>query len=266
MHGERFYSKLFKGYEEPNNSQIVYNTFATGTDANKFFGERPDRSLRRTNRDEYDRQMNLYNNSSYGKWYNGLSDSQVSSIAEYSGDGYIGINGLLRHQMTEKMVNNWNNFNKNPIQNMIIDIESAIKDFELKEPIRVYRTCENDILENLSLKVGSVFHDDGFGSTSVIADKMASGNIFMEIDVPQGKGLGAWINPLSGAQDKEYEFLLQRGTNYKVKDIRYEGNDTIVSLEVIGNTREDWSFATKEEVIELWKKKGVYDEQDAEKI
>ena len=265
MHGEQYYSKLFKDYEEPTISKQI--TFSNGEDANKYFGKRPERSLRRSDRNEYDRQMEIYNQSSYGQWYNKLSPNQIGSIGEYCGDGYIPMNGLLRHQMTEKMVNAWNNgYGNNLLQDMITEVESAIKDFELRDPIKVYRTCENDVLENLNLKIGTRFHDDGFGSTSVLSKKVASGNIVMEINVPSGKGYGAWVNPLSGAEDKEYEFLLQRGTDYLVKNIRYEGDDTIVSLDVVGNTRNDWSYATREEVIELWKRRGIYDEQSAEKI
>ena len=264
MHGDRFYSKLFENYEEPAISEQI--TFSDGEDANKYFGKRPERSLRRSDREEYDRQMEIYNQSSYGQWHNKLSPNQIGSIGEYCGDGYIPINGLLRHQMTEKMVEAWNGVGNHLVQDMIDEIESAIDEFELRNPLEVYRTCENDVLDNLSLKIGDRFHDDGFGSTSVLKNKVASGNIVMEIDVPSGKGLGAWVNPLSGAEDKEYEFLLQRGTDYLVKNIRYEGDDTIVSLEVVGNTRNDWSYATKEEVIELWKRRGTYDEQSAEKI
>ena len=264
MHGERFYSKLFENYEEPAISEQI--TFSDGEDANKYFGKRPERSLRRSDREEYDRQMEIYNQSSYGQWHNKLSPNQIGSIGEYCGDGYIPINGLLRHQMTEKMVEAWYGVGNHLVQDMIDEIESAIDEFELRNPLRVYRTCENDVLDNLSLKIGDRFHDDGFGSTSVLKNKVASGNIVMEIDVPSGKGLGAWVNPLSGAEDKEYEFLLQRGTDYLVKNIRYEGDDTIVSLEVVGNTRNDWSYATKEEVVELWKRRGIYDEQSAEKI
>ena len=48
--------------------------------------------------------------------------------------------------------------------------------------------------------------------------KQASGNIFMEISVPKGQGVGAWVNPLSG-KPEEYEFLLNRGTDFLVTDI-----------------------------------------------
>ena len=243
-----------------------YKTFSSGEEANKWFGQRPDRALRRTNREEYDRLKEIYDNSMFRTWLDKLSAEQSISISNYSGDAYSGINGLLRHQMTKRMVDEWNATERISIQDMIKNIESAIDEFELREPIKVFRTCENDVLENLKLSKGSVFHDDGFGSTSILSEKVASGNIVMQINVPQGKGYGAWINPLSGAEDEEYEFLLQRGSDYEVKSIVHEGDDTIVELDLLGNTKNDWSYATKQEVIDLWKRRGDYDEDIAKRI
>lgn len=139
---------------------------------------------------------------------------------------------------------------------------SAISKFDLPEDIKVFRTCENDVLEKLQTKIGSTFHDDGFVSTSVVREKQASGNIFMEISVPKGQGVGAWVNPLSG-KPEEYEFLLNRGTDFLVTDIGQDGADTIIRMKVTGRTETEWSYATKEEVIEQWKRRGVYSEESA---
>lgn len=243
-----------------------YRAFASGEDANKYFGQRPEISLRRENREEYDRMREEYENSPYYKWRDGLTGEQAASIGAYSGDAYSGINGLLRHEMTEKMVDAWNETEQISIQDMISNITGAIDAFELNDGIKVYRTCENDVLRNLNLEVGSMFHDDGFGSTSTLSQKVASGDIVMEINVPPGKGRGAWINPLSGAQDEEYEFLLQRGSDYRVRAISKVGEDTVVELDLVGNTIHDYSYATKEEVIKLWKENGTYDEFNAKRI
>lgn len=254
-------------YETPTaEERSNYRSFGTGEEANAYFGRRPERSLRRQDREEYDRQMQAYRESMFGEWYENLTSDQTVSIGSYSGDAYSGINGLLRGEMTEKMVDMWNATESRTIQDMIQNVESAIDNFELKDPIKVYRTCENDVLESLQLSVGSSFHDDGFGSTSVLSKKVASGNIVMEINVPAGKGHGAWINPLSGAEDEEYEFLLQRGSDYVVKGIRTQGEDTIVELDLVGHTINDWHYVSKEEVIDQWKRKGIYDEENAKKI
>lgn len=234
-----------------------YTAFKNGESATEFFGQRPERSLRRTDRELYNQMREAYENSMFGSWNNNLSMDEVASIGAYSGDAYSGINGLLRHCMTEKMVDSWNSTEARSLQDMIQNIDSAISRFDLKSPIKVYRTCEKDVLRNLKLEPGSTFHDDGFVSTSVISEKVASGNIVMEINVPAGKGHGAWINPLSGAQDEEWEFLLQRGSDFRVQSVDSRGDDTVVRLDLLGHTTTDYSYATKEEVIALWRENGI---------
>ena len=235
--------------------------FANGEEANVYFGKRPPRALRRENPEEYSRLRKEFEDSMFGKWYSDLSMDQTLSIGEYSGDSYSGINGLLRHEMTEKMVKAWDAVNSKSLDEMINNITDAIDSFELKDSIKVFRTCEKDVLETLKLEIGSVFHDDGFGSTSVLSEKVASGNVVMEINVPKGKGLGAWINPLSGAEDDEFEFLLQRGSNYKVTGFENRGDDLVVHLDLLGNSKTKWSYASREEVIEIFKRRGLLDEE-----
>lgn len=187
---------------------------------------------------------------------------EEASITNYCGPDYSAINGLLRREMTENQVKLWDDLGNRKISEMISDISSAISKFDLPEDIKVFRTCENDVLEKLQTKIGSTFHDDGFVSTSVVREKQASGNIFMEISVPKGQGVGAWVNPLSG-KPEEYEFLLNRGTDFLVTDIGQDGADTIIRMKVTGRTETEWSYATKEEVIEQWKRRGVYSEESA---
>lgn len=241
--------------------------FSEGDEAYEFFGQYPDRSLRRENRELYDRLRDEYmNKSQFGVWKQTLSDSEYSSISNYTGPDYSAINGLLRHEMTKNQVAMWNQTCRIPVEDMIDDITAAISRFELKSDIMVYRTCENDVLENLKLKVGSTFHDNGFGSTSVTTRKKAGGNIVMQITVPKGKGVGAWVNPLNpyeGSDRDEYEFLLNRGTDYLVTGVEKIDGDTIVKMKVVGRTETSWSYASKEEVVELWKKRGIYDEGNA---
>lgn len=244
-------------------NEPVYQKFQSGEDAVAYFGARPERALRRTDREEYDRQKRAYEESMEGRWRDKLTLEQESAIGMYSGDSYSGINGLLRGEMTERQVGEWDKYesDEHKIQNMIPNIESAIGEFELDSPIKVFRTCEEDIFIENDIKVGSVFKDKGFVSTSTLQEKVASGNVVMEIDVPAGKGNGAWINSLSGAQDEEYEFLLQRGSQFEVSEIEKVGQDTVIKMKWIGAEPEPIEYASKEQVIELWKKKGVSDDQ-----
>ena len=244
----------------------TYSAFADGKQASQFFGEKPPRSLRRENREEYDRLLEEYRQSSFGSWYNGLSDEETTSIGEYSGDGYSGINGLLRGHMTEKMVKAWDDVSSIGIREMVDHIDDSISRFELKNGIKVYRTCEKDVFESLSTQVGSKFVDDGFVSTTVLNKKVASGNVFMEIDVPPGTGRGAWINPLSGSADEEWEFLLQRGSVFEITDVSDVGDDIVVKMKWTGIEKKDIKFASREDVIAWQKRNGLYDETEEYRI
>jgi hypothetical protein len=251
---------------KPVQPAVQYKQFETGESANAYFGERPPRSLRRENREEYDRLRAEYQESMYGAWEAGLTSDESVSIANYSGDAYSGINGLLRKQMTEKMVDAWDATERMGIRGMIENIDSAISKFELKAPIRVYRTCERDVLDALRAEPGATFRDNAFVSTSALSKKVASGNVVMEINVPPGKGHGAWINPLSGAMDEEYEFLLPRGSEFMITGVEQRGADTVLKMDFIGSQKQPIEYATREEVIERWKRLGIYSEDNANKI
>lgn len=245
---------------------VQYKRFDSGDAANEYFGQRPPRNLRRENREEYDRRKAEYESSAFGSWSNSLTMDEQASIGNYSGDGYSGINGLLRKQMTEKMVDAWDANERLGVRDMVKNLDSAIGRFELKDPIRVYRTCEKDVLESLKTQPGAIFRDNGYVSTSALSKKVASGNVVMEIDVPPGTGHGAWINPLSGAEDEEYEFLMPRGSEFKVLGVSERDGDTVVHLEFIGSQKQPIEYATREEVIDRWKRLGIYDEDNAKKI
>lgn len=262
---EDFKEKYIAAADETANN-TKFKIFSSGEEANIYFGKRPDRALRKSNLEEYDNKLEKYRQSPFGKWYEDLSSEESSAISAYSGDDYSGINGLLRKEMTKKMVDAWNNSSSTTIQDKIKNITMAIDKFEIKEPIKVFRTCEEDVFYKLKKEIGSTFIDDGFTSTSILQEKVASGNVRMEIDVPAGKGIGAWINPLSGAEDEEWEFLLQRGTKYRIDGIETSNGETRIKMTVVGNERHDWEYATREEVKARWKRLGIWDEESEKQI
>lgn len=234
-------------------------------DIKTIFGKRPDSKLRRENREEYDKLRDEYNNCAYKVWNDSLSTEESRAIRDYCGDNYSGINGLCRKQMTEKMVKQWDAVSAIPIKEEIKLVENAINRFELKENIKVYRTCEADVLDELKNK-GGVFKDKGFTSTSIFNKQVASGTVDIEINVPAGFGRGAWVQPLSGSPD-ENEFLLQRGGIYKVEEIIEENNRTKVKMTMLGTESEEVQYATKEEVLKQWKQKGIeYTKDDEDHI
>lgn len=260
LHGKSF-SKAKSSKGERRTAITGTKSFADVHDADTFFGVRPDRKLRSENREEYDRLRSEYENSSVKKWNDSLSGEETDAIMNYAGSDYSGINGLLRGEMTERMVENWNATGKTDVRDMIQRVESGIDKFELKEPITVYRTCEKDVFESLSQKVGSTFRDNAFTSTTVLNESVASGNVRMEINVPAGKGVGAYIGSTYGQPD-EHEFLLQRGTEFTVRGVSKVGDSYTIKMDVTGREPQDFQYATKEQVIERWKRLGIYEEGD----
>lgn len=260
LHGKSF-SKARSSKGERRTAVTGAKSFADVHDADTFFGVRPDRKLRSENREEYDRLRSEYENSPVKKWNDSLSGEETDAIMNYVGSDYSGINGLLRGEMTERMVENWNATGKTDVRDMIQRVESGIDKFELKEPITVYRTCEKDVFESLSQKVGSTFRDNAFTSTTVLNESVASGNVRMEINVPAGKGVGAYIGSTYGQPD-EHEFLLQRGTEFTVRGVSKVGDSYTIKMDVTGREPQDFQYATKEQVIERWKRLGLYEEGD----
>ena len=60
--------------------------FSSGEEAEEYFGKRPDRSLRRSDREEYDRQLDYFKTQSpYGKWSQQTTSQEEASITNYCG-------------------------------------------------------------------------------------------------------------------------------------------------------------------------------------
>ena len=112
-------------------------------------------------------------------------------------------------------------------------------------------------------KDGALYNGKGklLATVEVFQAQMGLSLIHIQMCI-RDRGVGAWVNPLSG-KPEEYEFLLNRGTDFLVTDIGQDGADTIIRMKVTGRTETEWSYATKEEVIEQWKRRGVYSEESA---
>lgn len=74
--------------------------------------------------------------------------------------------------------------------------------------------------------VGKTYKDNGYMSTSALKniEQFGSKKVQMELQIPKGIGKGAYINELSGFTDEEYEFLLKRGSEFEILEVK---EDTI---------------------------------------
>ena len=171
------------------------------------------------------------------KWENKLTSNQTQAIVDYSGMQYEPINNFLRGIWDKDYSNDMYGGRLGNVEKAVKNMDSALKKFDLKEPITVYRTCERDFLDKLN--VGSIFHDEGYGSTSVLPIPVASGDVHLEVAVPAGKGMGAYIEGLSWKEGEEFEFLLARGADYYIESIEEREDGIYVKAAIAGFTRED---------------------------
>lgn len=171
------------------------------------------------------KEANNYFNKEEVRWSKTLSDNEKRALYDYTSSSYMDVNSYLRGHKPTHM----------PDKNAIMSIDNAIEKFELTNPIQVYRAVDIN-RERLGIlpQKGEVLSWKGFTSTSVDYDAVNGDEYAMYIiDVPKGKGRGAYINSLSEYKDAEYEFLLKRGTKAKVTDTYLENGKSIIKLKVV---------------------------------
>jgi hypothetical protein len=160
--------------------------------------------------------------SMFGEWKSQITEQQEKSFYKYTKHSSP-INNALRNGTLED----------NPdIKGRIDDMTSAIEQFDLKEGIRVTRFSNDELISGLDEYEGAIVSDDAFISTTVrtgqnYVDIESFGNdIEYEINVPAGKGIGAYLAPISSYYD-EQEFLLQRGTSFIVDKVEKDGSGKV---------------------------------------
>lgn len=193
--------------------QKKYTQFNSGDEANQFFYY-----------DGEERGLKARKSSKHAKWQNNLSKDEKDSICDYTGGGFYDINQYLRK------AGDWKAINAEKEEFLIKNIDSAISRYELKDNIIVQRGVMEDALDGLiaqygddsSNLIGKIYHDSGYMSTTVLhGNSVATAKpVVFEIEVPSGKGHGAYVNQLAGQyQDAEYEFLIKRGSKFEITGI-----------------------------------------------
>ncbi len=202
-----------KGSEIPKEEKITYKPFDNGEAANEFF----------------------YKNKEYQKWVNSLNKDETEAIQEYTEDLYSVINDKLRgfYDTDDKLIND-----------AINKLSNSIDNFKLTDNIQVYRGVDVNALDGFMRQnninkyteaIGKIYNDKAFMSTSLLKsgaglEKFNEQDIQFIINIPKGKGRGAYINELSLKKDKEYEFLLQKNSKLRITDVKpiENTNQTII--------------------------------------
>ena len=193
-----------------------YKRFHTGEEVNKYFGG---------SGGILEKQK-----SCEKRWVKSLTQNETGAVVSYCADGYYDINTYFRKTNGAEFID------PDSMESFARDLDSAISKFELKDSITVYRGVDNNALVGLDLNsiVGSIYEDNGYMSASPIhADIVDRRDALFEIQVPAGKGVGAYVNSLSGFKDDEYEFLLKRGTRCEILSVDLSSEKPIIKMRVI---------------------------------
>lgn len=105
---------------------------------------------------------------------------------------------------------------------------------------------------------GGFFQEHGYMSTSLIQNSIEATetDVVFKIHLPEGEGIGAYIEPLSPDRFKDqHEFLMGRGGQFKIlsnlKDREALGNPPVVELEWVGAARMPFDKAVSKQKY-LW--------------
>ncbi len=156
------------------------------------------------------------------QWLESLTDEERESIRTYTGSSYRDINRSLRSGEDGGL-----------FVDTVKHISAGLHKFKLDQDIIVYRGLDDNIFGMPANELPGVqFKDLAFASTSLLESKSFGGKIKMEIRVPTNVK-GACINPLSKYKDEEYEFLLDRETEFLIKEATEEFGTINIKAEVI---------------------------------
>lgn len=161
------------------------------------------------------------------RWGNEISLAQIQALHGYTARTSGAINKFLRTNGA-----GFDYVSKQYLRRQIALISSALADFKLERNILVYRVEDKEFNAG---DIGDTFVLKGFTSTSVNRRHLAINYgdcVQYQIEVPAGKGRGAYIRGVSGYK-AEYEFLLQRNTKVQIIRQLDDGEFKIVRLRVL---------------------------------
>lgn len=169
-------------------------------------------------------EIKEWENAVAPSWLERLSDKESASINIYTGHQYADINNNLRRGTGDKKYDELSQH-----------ISAGIAKFDLKDNITVFRGLHSNIFgDDIKKAIGAKITEKAFMSTSLMADTSFDGVVKMEIRVP-AKSRGAPINILSQFKDIEYEFLMDKGTSYKIVDAEEDNGKIKLIAEVIND-------------------------------
>lgn len=194
-----------------------FKKFTDGNEANDFFYY-----------DDEKRGLFAKRNSQHGQWLRTLSDDEKECILDYAASGYGDINDYWRKK------EGWEYINAELVKEKSRHLDAAISRYTLKENIVVQRGTTESALDQLFKEyetpddysgwIGKKYVEQGYMSTTVLQNNPVALRkpVVFNIQVPAGKGVGAYINEpsLTGFNDNEYEFLIKRNATFTIMGVK----------------------------------------------
>lgn len=178
------------------------------------------------------------NNSNYSKWNDKIEEEEwEETIYKYTGE----VSDLMNNYLRTGNFSGHKYYDEQDIKQYVKELDNIIKEFELKSPLTTYRVSDSNLLgkhgmsyEQIKSMEGKIVSDKGYMSTSTIksipGEQTVHGDIRYIINVPSGKGKGAYISKYS-ENSQEREMLLKRGAQYVVTKVQKDTNGrTVVYL------------------------------------
>lgn len=206
---------------------------------------------RRFSPDDSQGSIKKWGDSVSSEWRKSLSPSEVGAFHEYTGSGYISINGVLRHStrkgpisinMAEDIVDQLDVATGIYVQGKetlkralnkyvekVTPLERGMAKAALPEDVVLFRGGSPKLFGRKDLKginkslVGKTFNDDGFISAS-LSEKVATGfskfrRVLVEIEAPKGTKAGILTHRGVAIHPSEVEVLLTKGTRFRVTKV-----------------------------------------------
>ena len=183
--------------------------------------------------------LGMGNGGETDTWVLQLGADEQGAINKYTGSYYRQLNAALR-----KHKDKVRDSSKGTFKTDRDNIEAGINSYTLRNNTIFHRSSSASLLGGLTNAdaineqlAGKVVVDHGFTSTTTTyrtGGGTMFGDIQYHISTPRGKGIGAFVKPISQHSSEE-EFLFNYGSAYKVvRAYRSSTGHTHVDLEYVG--------------------------------
>jgi predicted phage gp36 major capsid-like protein len=178
------------------------------------------------------------------KWNKAKSKAAHDALYRYTGSFYMTSNKVLRDSQNtgksvDEVMKNVVSKGDSSFVDWLKNMDKGLDAYNNTTAFIGYRGAGYSLLggkksfDEIKAMVGKTVHDAGHMSISTVSGHEFDGSVLYEVKVPKGKGIGAYVGQLSQHRS-EAEFLLNRGTVFKIVKVRQESGQPVVTLEVYG--------------------------------